>query len=199
MEKRSKLLILIAVALALLIFGIWYLLQPILGNFDQGTDTPNNKPATNLPNRPNSPDQVTETVSQEKLDLKKMEDLAGVFVARIGSGASGDGFRGYEDVLINATKELQQKLKLEQQALQQAHPSSGPVYSIVTRVVAIDSKKAVASADLIPFTVQVQQAEYGTDPNKAIRVRYKEATVTFQKQSDGNYLVNGVVWKDIEI
>lgn len=196
MERRTKLALLIAVALLLLGFGVWYLLQPVL-RYAQPPALPGQvTPTTTIPPKPTGTGAPSGTpVSQ---GLKRLQDLAGIFVARVGSGASGEGFSGYNDVLINATEGYQRTLLDEQRAMREAHPATGPAFGIVTRVVAIDGRDAVEGADIISFTVQVQQAEDAGNPGAPTRVAYKEAIVSFEKQTDKTYLVNGVVWKDIE-
>lgn len=200
MERRHKLLLLIILALLLLGFGIWYLLQPILDNRKQPPALPNTvTPSTNLPPRTTPTNGGPAGSAGLSPELKTLENLAGIIVARIGSGASGEGFRGYQDVLINATPTFQKTLLDEQRALQQTYPANGATYGRVTRVVAIESRQAVSGAAIIPFTVQVQRVEDAGNPSAPTSISYKEATVSFERQSDKTYLVNGIVWKDIEL
>ncbi len=202
MERRTKLLIVILVAAIVLAFGIWYLVQPLLRTVPQpaplpGQVTPQGTGTTPKPTPSTGGTTVVTTPTAQSPRLKQLEDLAGIFVARLGSGASGDGFRGYTDVLINATQTYQQQLLAEQAALQKAHPARGPVYGLVTRVVAINNQRAVEGDVNIPFVVQVQQVEDAGNPSMPTRTLYKEATVTFERQADKTYLVSSVVWKDI--
>ena len=118
-------------------------------------------------------------------------------VSRIGSGSSVDGFTGYDDVLLDATPSERVTLKSEQAALQKDHPPTGPSFGMVTRVVSVDSSGAVSGAQTIAITLQAQRAEDAGNPTQPTSVTYKKATVTFEKQSDGTYLVNGVMWEDI--
>lgn len=196
MEKRNKLILLIIVALILLAIGIWILLKPFLGTPEQPPSLPTGvTPSGATPIAPTVGSVPTVTPQ----DVKELEDIASAIVARVGSGSSANGFKGYEDVLINATPSFQQELTSEQQAMQRAHPVSGPAFGIVTRVVAIDSKSAVSGADVMPFTVQAQQAEDAGNPSSPTKVSYKEVTVTFEKQTKGGYLLSGLSWKDIEL
>ena len=82
--------------------------------------------------------------------------------------------------------------------MRQAHPASGPAYGIVTRVVSTNAGQSVANVDTVVITVQVQQAENAGDPSRPTAISYKQATVSFERQSDQTYLLNGIVWKDIQ-
>ncbi|MBI4139315.1 hypothetical protein HY479_04185 [Candidatus Uhrbacteria bacterium] len=198
MEKRTKLILLIIGALILLLIGLWILFQPFLpkllpaqppglpGAVSPGGAPPVQTPLTGKPT----------TIPQ---DIKQLEDLAAAIVSRVGSGSSANGFQGYDDVLINATPVFRETLRSRQQEMQRAHPANGPAYGIVTRVVSIDSRAAVSGADIIPFTVQAQQAEDAGNPAQPTRVSYTEVTVTFEKQSDGTYLLDNLEWKDIQL
>ncbi len=196
MEKRNKLILLIIAALILLAIGIWILLKPFLGTPEQPPSLPTGvTPSGAQPTIPTV--GITPTVTPQ--DVKELEDLASAIVARVGSGSSMNGFKGYEDVLINATQSFRRKLISEQQALQKLHPVSGPAFGIVTRVVAVDGRSAVSGADVISFTVQAQQAEDAGNPASPTKVSYKEVTVTFVKQMEGGYLLDNLSWKDIEL
>lgn len=201
MDRRTKLLILILVAIALLGLGIWILLKPFLGQetIVQPPSLPSAiAPTTTLPTP--TPQPATGVAATPKLsaDIKNLQDAAGVFVSRIGSGSYRDGFRGYNDVLLNSTPEYRVVLLADQKQLQQAHPMTGPAYGITTRTVSVDARSAVAGADTVTFIVQAQQAEDTGNPGQPTKIQYKEATVTFQKQADKSYLLSTIVWKDIE-
>jgi len=197
MERRTKLGLLILLALLILAFGIWYLLQPFFKTVEQPPQLPGQvTPGTNLPATSTIP--LGGSSAGVAPDVKRLQDLAGIFVSRLGSGASGEGLRGYNDVLINATVSYRETLLSEQNAMIAAHPSAGPHFGVLTRVVATDIVSAAAGASEMTFRVQVQQAEDAGDPSKPTRILYKEATVTFQRQADNTYLVSNVVWKDIE-
>ncbi|MFH0986030.1 MAG: hypothetical protein V1882_10970, partial [Candidatus Omnitrophota bacterium] len=80
-----------------------------------------------------------------------------------------------------------------------AHPAAGPMFGITTRVVSNKASSAVSGAASVTFVLSVQQAEDAGNPGAPTAVKYKEATVVFQKQSDGTYLINDVTWKDLEL
>ncbi|MEK7655528.1 MAG: hypothetical protein AAB386_02530 [Patescibacteria group bacterium] len=196
MEKRNKLILLILVALILLAIGIWILLKPFLSTPEQPPTLPTGVIPSGV--QPTIPTGGSVPVVTPQ-DVKELEDLASAIVARIGSGSSMNGFKGYEDVLINATPSFQQKLTSEQQAMQKKHPVSGSAFGMVTRVVAVDSKSAVSGADVMPIILQVQQAEDAGNPSAPTKVSYKEVTVIFEKQTAGGYLLDGLSWKEVEL
>lgn len=195
MSRRTKLIILIVVTLLLLALGLWFLFRPFFG--------PEQPPAPSGPGTPSfQPSTTTEPVrppqgTRVPQDIKQLEDLAVSVVTRIGSGSNTDGFRGYEDVLLNATAGFQTELQRLQSAMQGAHPEIGDAYGVTTRVVSVDSRDAVSGAERISMTLQTQRAEDAGNPGSPTAVSYLEAIVTFQRQADGSYLVDTIVWSDI--
>lgn len=202
MERRTKLGLLILIALIILAFGIWYLLQPIFKTVPQPPDLGNQIPSSGTIPTSTGGVPVIDTgggAASVSNDVKQLQNLAGVVVARLGSGANGEGFQGYNDVMINATPAYRSTLASEQQALRAAHPPIGEAYGVVTRTVSTDIVSAVSGANEMTFSVQAQKAEDAGNPGSPTRVSYVEATVTFQRQSDGGYLLSNVVWKDIQL
>jgi cytoskeletal protein RodZ len=203
MERRTKLLILILVALVILGFGIWLLLTPLLQTPPtQPPSLPSSiQPSTSVPSSTQigqtSFGTVTSSGAAVPLQVKQLGDLASVIVARIGSGTSREGFRGYADVLVNATSAYQERLKQDRLTMQRLHPVSGSQYGMVSRVVSVNTSKASTGAEKNVFTLQVQKAEDAGNPGQPTKVSYLEATVTFVRQADGSYLVDDIVWKDI--
>ncbi|MCI0479190.1 hypothetical protein L0Y59_01460 [Candidatus Uhrbacteria bacterium] len=203
MERRTKLLILIVIALILLAIGLYILLKPFLpktveqppalpsGTTPSGIVAPGTGGGTQVPTVPAAPVKAQ--------DIKDLEDLASVFVQRIGSGSSSDGFQGYADVALNATVPYRETLKRDQAAMQAAHPAAGPAYGVTTRVVSVDSRSAVSGSDRIMMTLQAQKAEDAGSPTAPTQVSYAEVDVTFARQADGTYLVEDVVWKDLAL
>ncbi|MFH1078136.1 MAG: hypothetical protein V1745_02540 [Patescibacteria group bacterium] len=199
MERRNKLIILIVFAAILLAIGIYILLQPLLKNAQppslpsnvtpNTTVTPGTGQGTNIPTTP--------AASAKPQDIKMLEDLASVFVSRIGSGSSSDGFQGYSDVALNATMSYRETLKRDRAAMQAAHPAIGPAYGVVTRVVSVDSTSAVSGSQTMVMKLQVQKAEDAGSPTAPTRVSYATVGVTFTKQSDESYLVENVVWNEL--
>lgn len=198
MQRRTQLFLLIIAALAVLIFGLWVLLQPFLPE--------------RAPQPPSLPGQVApggaapgagvktkiETPPAVQPDIKELSDRAAIFAERVGSGSSQDGFRGYDDVMLEATPAFRETLNARRQELVRAHPAAGALYGLVTRVVSVDNKQAVSGADIIPFIMQIQEAEDLGDPAKPTRVSYSELSLLFEKQTDGSYLVAGLSKKPLE-
>ncbi len=206
MQKRTQLLLLIVVAIALLVFGIWYLLVPIVkpaaqppalqNNALQNTPTLPTKPA---PPSAGTPTTTTPAAAPVPQGVTQVQNLAGTIVSRLGSGSNTEGFQGYGDVMLNATPSFQQELLKEQKAMQQAHPASGSSFEIVTRVVATTPVHAADNAASMTFAVKVQQAEDAGDSHAPTQVLYRQATVTLDRQADGSYLASGIVWQDIKL
>lgn len=197
MERRTQLGLLILVAIAILAFGIWYLLQPVFKPVLQPPALTGQALPSTIPTSTGGVPVVSGTAEPLAPDVKRLQDLAGIIVARLGSGASAEGFQGYDDVMINATLAYRSVLRTEQQSMRTAHPATGSQYGVLTRVVSIDPVSALPGAAQMTYRVQVQRVE---DVDRAPSVvTYKEATVTFDRQSDGTYLVSNVVWKDIEL
>jgi len=195
MERRTQLGLLILVAIAILAFGIWYLLQPVFKTVPQPPALTGQALPSTIPTSTGGVPVVSGTAEPLAPDVKRLQDLAGIIVARLGSGASAEGFQGYDDVMINATLAYRSVLRTEQQSMRATHPATGPQYGVLTRVVSIDPVSALPGAAQMTYRVQVQRVE---DVDRAPSVvTYKEATVTFERQSDGTYLVSNVVWKDI--
>src|SRR5258708_7909521 len=113
MEKRTKLTLLIIVALILLAIGLWFLLQPFLSQIPaaQPPSLPTNA-TSGAVTAPTTPTAAAPTPTAA--GVKQLEDLASAIASRVGSGSSASGFSGYEDVLINATPDEQARLKAEQ-------------------------------------------------------------------------------------
>ncbi|MEO5927075.1 MAG: hypothetical protein ABIO72_00190 [Patescibacteria group bacterium] len=198
MEKRTKFGLLILLALIILGFGIWYLFQPYFRTVQQPPSLPNNViPSNTVPTStvPQIPVGGGTTVVPQ--DIQDLQTRTKNVISMIGSGSNSNGFAGYSDALVFATANEQIKLKAEQAALQQAHPVDGPTYGMTTKTpFAPKSISAEPGAATMIFSVQAQRLEDNGDPTHTI-VTYKEATVTFERQPDGTYLVSDVVWKDI--
>jgi len=198
MTRRTKLIILILVAALLLGLGLWLLLRPLISPSDQPPSLPPGVTPTSTTPEIREPIRPAQTPGVTS-DIRQLENLAANAVTRIGSGSNTDGFRGYEDVLLNATPSYQTTLRADQAAMQQRYPADGVLYGITTRVVSVDSSAAISGADVVPFTLQAQQVEDAGNPVEFTAVFYKEVTVSFRKQADGGYLIDGIVWTDIEI
>lgn len=197
MSRRTKLILLIITTLLLLGLGLWLLLQPFMGTPEQPSTLPTD--VTPSGSIPEAQEPIQPSAPRIAQDIRQLENSAINAVTRAGSGSNSEGFRGYEDVMLNATPSFQIELRAEQTSLQSAHPAEGASFGITSRVVAVDRKLAHSDADVIPFILQVQRAEDTGNPDAPTAVSYHEATVTFKKQTEGGYLIDGIVWKDIQI
>lgn len=197
MSRRIKLILLIVATAALLGLGLWLLLTPLIGPPEQPPELPPAvTPSGEVPEIREPVQPPLPTVTQE---VRQLENLAVSVVTRIGSGSSADGFRGYEDVLLSATPAMQDALRRERAAMQAAHPADGPAYGVTSRVVAVDRRFARPGEDRVTFVLQVQRSEDAGNPSAPTSVTYHEATVTMAKQPDGGYLVDEIVWQNIQI
>jgi hypothetical protein len=198
MERRNQLFLLIIVALAILGFGLWMLFQPFLSKYvEQPPALPEQvTPGGTVPGTGVKTDVETPPVIAP--DIKELSDRAAVFAERLGSGSSQDGFTGYDDVMLGATPAFREILNAQRQELVRLHPATGLPYGLITRVVSVDNKQAVSGAGIIPFILQVQEAEDAGNPAKPSRVSYSEWTLSFEKQSDGSYLVAGLSKRPLE-
>lgn len=196
MERSSKLLIVIGIGIILLAIGLWILLSPILLPPAQPPTLPTTvEPTTTIPpSKPTTTPGTTTAPSPVAADLKRLEDQAATFVARVGSGSNVDGFLGYVDVQVGATVAYRSVLNAERAALQAAHPATGPAYGITTRVVASHAQNTALDAT-VTIIVQAQVVEDAGNPANPTTVSYKDATVTMEKQSNNTYLVSGITWK----
>ncbi len=198
MSRRTQLILLILVAVLLLGLGIWLFFQPFLSQ-EQPEQLPEQvTPQTTVP-EVQEPVRTTPSTGGISADIRQLENRAVDVVTRIGSGSNADGFRGYEDVLLNVTPALRTKLEAERAALQAQYPADSSSYGFTSRVVSVDRRLAKSGADAIPFILQVQRTEDSGNPGDPDAISYREVTVTLVKQGDGSYLVDDIVWKEITL
>jgi hypothetical protein len=209
MSRRSQLAIIILIGLLLLGVGLYILLQPI---FSQQQSSPQ-PPALPTSVQPTLPGQAstsnpstasvavssTKPVTPEGNQLLLLEQKGKATVERIGSGASGDGFLGYADVLDVLTSSAQKANLAQQKVLQQAHPASGPLFGLTTHAVSSHIKTGSIGDATLVDEVQAIQNEDAGDPTHLIARKGKIVTVTFKKQTDGSYLIDSLDWADKQI
>lgn len=205
MQKRTKLFLILLIALLLLAVGIWFFIQPLLT--ERRAKQPPALPTNVVPYAPQGqapPQEAPSTAVQapptpaENQGLL-LEHRARAAVERIGSGASADGFLGYADVISDATANGRAALLAEQQAMQRQHPASGPTYGISTR--ALSSRRiegAVGDATLVMHVEAIQRVDAG-DPSHPLQIKGKRILVTFVKQSDETYRIEKLVWSDVAL
>jgi hypothetical protein len=202
MEKRTKLAIVIIVALILLLLGLWFLLSPFVKlPSAQPPSLPNSVtpyvPAhTTLPTKTVTSTGTTAPVSDL---LLKLSNEARATVERIGSGDSADGFLGYHDALLQMTANGQAAEQAEQQRMQQAHSASGPAFGVSTRSVSSNVVSGAAGDQSIVISVDAIQRQDSGNPGAPTKTLGKRVTVTFVKQADGTYLIDSIVWADLAL
>ncbi|MBU1032827.1 MAG: hypothetical protein ABII13_04135 [Patescibacteria group bacterium] len=197
MNRRNKFFLLILLALLVLAIGLYILFQPLFERAAQPPDLPGGAtPGAFVPETPPTPIKTAPAIPA---DIKQLSDRAAAFVERLGSGSNSEGFRGYEDVMLDAAPKFRQTLQQEQEIMVQTHPVLGPVYGVIARVVSVDNSQAKSGADIVPFILQTQIAEDVGDPGKPFKISYIEVTLSFEKQVDGSYLVNGLSRKPLEL
>lgn len=206
MSKRTKLLLIILIALLLLAFGVWIFLQPILK--ERQTQQPPALP-TNVvpytppgsgggataPTTPTTPQTPPPTTEENQTLI--LENRARATVERVGSGVNSDGFLGYQDVLTEMTASGRAALLAEQKEMQRLHPATGPTYGISTRVVSSDLQDgSIGDTKLVVRVEAIQRIDAG-DPSKPVQVKEKQVLVTFVKQGDDSYLIDKLEWSDL--
>ncbi len=216
MSKRSKLALVILIALLLLLLGLYLLFSPFLQMRNAGTGEEFSVPnASDLPaagsgqtGRPTASGQATEGGSAtataprqptEAEQLRSLEYRARVAVERVGSGSSQSGFLGYSDLLVDSTEAFKPELKRLQQEMQAAHPLSGAVYGVSTRAVSSQIKDQKFGDDTLKAEVQAVQTYDAGNPRQPTGTAAKRIYVTFAKQADGNYLISGMQWEDMPL
>ena len=210
MERRTKLLLIILLGLLLLLLGLYFLLSPFLAQ-RQAQAPAGAKPATPLvtatggkantggqpPTIGNAP--VTAGTAPVNCDLRTLENRARSAVERIGSGTSGDGFLGYDDALLQLTDAGRAALLAEQAKLRQDHPAAGPTYGLSTRAISAKATEgAMGDASIMVQVQAIQRIDAGV-PNQPVATQGKSVKVTFQKQADGSYLIDSLVWEDVKL
>ncbi len=205
MQKRTKLAIIIIVGLLLLILGIYLMLSPYLA--EKKASEPQPVPAVQMPvsnGKVVTPPVVTSTpiippVPTPDSLLRRIEDRAKATVERIGSGSSGNGFMGTQDVISDMTPNGAAEIVTAQQLMQKAHPASGPAFGISTRVASSHAESGKIDDARIIVSVDAIQYEDAGMPSKPTKTQAKRIKVTFLRQSSGGYLIDHLEWSDLSL
>ncbi|MBI5654458.1 hypothetical protein HZC53_02275 [Candidatus Uhrbacteria bacterium] len=213
MSKRTKLALVILIALLLLLVGLYLILWPLLKpapapatgeeysvttQVQPAQPKPTNgqatsgEPVTGLPSAPTREPSVDEI-------LRGLENRARAAVERVGSGSSQTGFLGYADAKLDSTSGFSAKLMQEQEAMVAAHPASGPIYGISTRAASSNIADGKPGDDSLIATVQAVQTIDAGNPRQPTSTGGKQIIVTFAKQSDGSYLIDNMEWSDLAL
>jgi hypothetical protein len=208
MEKRTKLALLILLGLLLLALGLYFLLSPFITQRQAAAPPPaaggkplitsgGAKTPSGGASQPVTP--ATPEVKAKTDGLHTLENKARIIVERVGSGASRDGFLGYQDVMAEATASGRTALVAEQIKMQLVHPASGSTYGISTQAIAANVTSGSFGDPKIVITVQAMQAVDAGVPTQPLATNGKQIKVTFVKQAEGSYLVESLEWTDIQI
>jgi len=212
MQRRTKLALLILIGLLLLLLGLYLILSPFLAR--KATTAPGQEysvPTAAAPAKPKAAAQKyvsgapptstpAATANPATADVQRsLENRAGASVERMGSGSSQTGFQGYGDVMLDATDSFKTELVKEQQTMVQAHPPTGPLYGLSTRAVASHLTQGKPGDDKVQVTVQAIQTQDTGNPRIPSGKSGKQVVVTFARQSDGSYLIDGMQWSDLKL
>ncbi len=202
MERRTKLGLLILFALLLLGLGLYLIFQPFISErFGSAPAAPNQAVPYIPPSLPVIPTEGTTggVTTPVPDDLRALENRSRTVVERIGSGTSGNGFLGYQDVLTQFTSNGRASILAEQKTLQEQHPASGASYGISTRAAAARLASGASGAEQIVILVEAVQVIDAGDPSKPQSSVGKRADLTFVRQPDGQYLIESIAWSDLEL
>lgn len=207
MQKRTKLALVILIALLLLGFGLYLLLGPYVR--ERKSAQPPQLPNAVQPFVPGAPVDNTGVLpggvttsavaGAQTNEARVLEYQARAIVERVGSGSSADGFLGYHDALLDATANGRASFQAEQRRMQQAHPATGPVYGISTRGVAAHVTEGKMGDAQVGVTVDAIQTIDAGVPREPTSIQAKQILVRFIQQADGSYLVDSLTWSDISL
>ena len=207
MTKRTKLALILLIGLVLIGIGVYIFIQPYLAQ--RQAAQPPVLPTSVTPSTPSAPGtapstggagQAPTTVSTSQTrQLLGLEQRASATVERIGSGASIDGFLGYQDALAGFTASGQAAMRVQQKAMQTAHPATGPLYGISTRVVSSHIVGGTIGDQTLTATIEAIQRTDAGDPSKPTSTKGKRVTVTYAVQADGSYLIDTMAWEDMAL
>ncbi|MDQ7814572.1 MAG: hypothetical protein RDU25_02090 [Patescibacteria group bacterium] len=208
MEKRTKLGLLLLIALLLLGLGLYLLLSPFFKKQpaqEQLPTTPSTlQPSSNLPSTPSQPTNgqtppttVTPSTTPPPIDpLKVLENKARSSVERIGSGSNQNGFLGYSDALLDASTSYKSVLQQEQAAMVSANPLASGPYGMSTRSISVKlSEGKIGDAKIVFIVEAIQNVDSG-DPTSPVSTSAKRVTVTFVQSTGNDYLLDGMAWED---
>lgn len=213
MSKRTKLALLILIALLLLALGLYLifsqLFQPAAVT-DTGGETSITQPIKPAQTKPTNGQAVSGqpvTGTQEVVNrqptaaeiLRGLENRARNAVERVGSGSSQTGFLGYADAMLDSTESYKTVLTKLQQDMVSLHPATGPAYGISTRGASSHIDNGQPGDDKLVATVQAVQTYDAGNPRQPTGQGGKKIVVTFARQSDGSYLIDGMEWSDLAL
>ena len=202
MDRRTRLLLVIVLGLILLGIGIWIFLQPILQSAAPAAQppalptniTPTEQPFT-PPVHQSTTTAPTATAPTPQSGLLALENQAASDAASMGTGTSENGFQGYADLYTSATANGKAALQAAAQAMQTAHPPTGPLYGITT----VAPTPRILSGNYgdasLTVTMDVLESVDNGNPANASKPTQHLVTITFVKQADGSYLLDSFTWQ----
>jgi hypothetical protein len=128
-----------------------------------------------------------------------LEQQARSFAERIGSGASTDGFLGYDDAFLMATAKGREALRAAQAKMREAHPAAGTRYGISTRSVAARVIKGTVGQNQVVVEVDAVERIDAAATGGVASATGKRLTITFVKQANSSYLVDAFTSQDLKL
>ncbi len=199
--RRRLAVILILLGLIALVFGIWTIIGLFLdGGSEQnlpGVGTPTVK-SREQPEPQTFVAPVTvegdssATAETPSSDIREAINKAKIVVERMWSGASPDGFRGFEDVQMDGTNRFIGYIKTLQREWQSRYPADGAPFGMTTRVISADVSEGEEGSDRIVIRVQSQRVEDAGNPSEPTAIIYEEHMVTLLRESGEKYLVDEI-------
>lgn len=199
MDRRTKLVIFIL--LALTAFGlvgwfiVWPTLKPILPS---PVAQPPALPAPNPPvqntngTQPSSNNGSTSNggavatfdpvpVSPDATIIANLERRASVLSERVESGSSENGFANLDDAQLDVSPTLAARFRTLKSELQKAHPASGSAFVTVARHLTSKGESDVINGSTFNVTVQLQVQTRDAGKTSS---GYIESTVTFTQSGE---------------
>lgn len=208
-------MLLILLALLLLLLGLYLILNPLLNRGPAVTGeftVPGVLPPTATGQAPGQarPTQsglagegaATATAARQPSEADRLAGLeyqARAAVERIGSGSNQNGFLGYADLLVDSTDKFKSELNRLQAEMQAAHPPKGALYGVSTRAASSQIRDGRFGDDTLKAEVQAVQTYDAGNPRQPTGTAAKRVFVTFAKQADGKYLIDGMQWEDMPL
>ncbi len=200
MQKRTKFAIVLLIGLILLALGLWLLLSPLL--HQQNTLQPPPLPPSNPAEEGfgkrtyEAPIVIPATSSKPTVSsgMLALQNFARGLAERMGTGTSGNGFLGYEDVKIDATSNGRIALQAARKNMQTLHPAS-IVFGVTSKAVTAKTDSGVYGDDSITISMDVLTAEDAGKPELITKTIQSIIVMKMSKQDNGSYLLDSFTWK----
>lgn len=198
-QKRPLAILLLLVGFIAIALIAWFFLRP-----PKKAVQPPPLQHTNIIQAPTPKRDAPQSVSappvaQSELEAQEaIKRFTALFVGRIGSYSSVDGFAGMKTGYTQTSSEVQGFLEAERKKMVEAHPAFGVSWGQTTRPVTtnIISALPVLGKDSVEVSVQSQViTENGVAASPEIS--YQETDVVLKKQGDA-WVVTRISWKPFE-